>query len=363
MAAKVTMPSLPEKPLSNVPLQLHQPKNFQFDSVPESHAWLDLHDHPTVEPIGPDTVPLIDLTDPKLTAKISKACEEWGVFQITGHGIQPDLLTRLEAQIHRLFALPADLKLNAAKSPGDVSGYGLVPISSFFSKLMWSEGFTISGSPLHHAQKLWPDDYSSFCDVVEEFDNVMRQLGNKLLHKILLSLGLSKEDIIRACPVRDWHDMSAAVQLNSYPPCPDPDRTIGLAAHTDSSFLTLLYQNSVSGLQVLRPKDHTGPMRWVTIPPVPNTFTVNIGDLMHVLSNGRFRSVMHRAMVNPAKHRISVGFFCGPPMDVKVGPINKLTGPERGPVYRPVTWQEYQRLRRKLFDKALEAIKIGEEIA
>jgi gibberellin 3beta-dioxygenase len=156
------MPSLSEKPLATVPLQLHQPKNFQFDSVPESHAWVDLHDHPTVDPTGLDTVPLIDLSDPKLTTKISKACEEWGVFQITGHGISQDILTQLEGQIHRLFALPADRKLEAAKSPGDMSGYGLVPISSFFSKFMWSEGFTIAGSPLYHAQKLWPDNYSSF---------------------------------------------------------------------------------------------------------------------------------------------------------------------------------------------------------
>lgn len=158
------MPSLSEKPvIATVPLQLHQPKNFQFDSVPETHAWLDLHDHPTIfDPTEPDTVPVIHLTDPKLATKISKACEEWGVFQITGHKVSPDLLVRLEAQIHRLFALPAERKLEAAKSPGDVSGYGLVPISSFFSKFMWSEGFTIAGSPLYHAQKLWPDDYSSF---------------------------------------------------------------------------------------------------------------------------------------------------------------------------------------------------------
>jgi gibberellin 3beta-dioxygenase len=197
-------------------------------------------------------------------------------------------------------------------------------------------------------------------EVVEEFDKVMKQLGSKLLNVMLLSLGLSEEEIERDSPVKDWHDMSAAIQLNSYPACPDPDRTIGLAAHTDSSFLTLLYQNGVSGLQVLRPKDHAGPMRWVTVPPILNTFTVNIGDLMHVLSNGRFRSVIHRAMVNQTRHRLSVGFFCGPAMSVTVGPINKLTGLERGPIYRPVTWQEYQRLRGKLFDKALEALKIGE---
>ncbi|KAJ3694166.1 hypothetical protein LUZ60_009646 [Juncus effusus] len=357
------MPSLKDGSDATLGQQrLHQPNIFQLDSVPDSYVWSDLDSHPIIDPTGPDSIPLIVLTDPNIVQKVRKACEEWGVFQLAGHGIKTDLLNKLESQINRLFALPAHQKLRAAKSNGDVSGYGLVPISSFFSKFMWSEGFTISGSPLQHAQKLWPNDYTSFCEVVEEYNEVMKRLANRLLQVMLLSLGLSQEEINQTGPIRDPNDMSTAIQLNSYPVCPDPDRTIGLAAHTDSGLLTLLYQNGISGLQVLRPKDDIGPTRWLTVPVVPNTFIINIGDLMHILSNGRFRSVVHRAVVNRVHHRISVGCFCGPLADVKVAPVSKLAGPERGPVYRPVTWPEYQRLRGKVFDKALQALKMQDEV-
>ncbi|KAJ3694174.1 hypothetical protein LUZ60_009654 [Juncus effusus] len=351
------MPSIKDEPETLSQLRLLQPNNFRFDSIPDSHVWPNLHDHPVVDPVGPDSIPLINLTDSNLVRKVGKACEEWGVFQIAGHGINPDLLNRLESQIHRLFALPAHQKLRGAKSVGDLSGYGLVPISSFFSKFMWSEGFTICGSPLQHAQKLWPNDYTSFCEVMEEYNEAMKQLASRLLQVMLLSLGLTKEEINQTGPIRE-SNMSTAFQLNSYPVCPDPDRAIGLATHTDSGLLTLLYQNGISGLQVLRPKDDLGPTRWVTVPALLNTFIVNIGDLMQILSNGRFRSVLHRAVVNRVHHRISVGYFCGPLPDVQVSPFNKLTDPKQGPVYRAVTWPEYQKLRGKLFDTALESIKI-----
>jgi gibberellin 3beta-dioxygenase len=143
-------------------LKLHQPENFRFESVPESHDWTDLHDHPFVDPIGRDSVPVIELTDPKLIEKVGKACEEWGVFLISNHGIEPKLLDEFGLQISRLFALPTEVKLQVAKTDGRMSGYGGISASNFFTKFTWSEGFSITGSPLDYAQKFWPDDYSSF---------------------------------------------------------------------------------------------------------------------------------------------------------------------------------------------------------
>jgi gibberellin 3beta-dioxygenase len=144
-------------------LKIHHPNNFQFNSIPDSHDWSCIYAHPITEPIGPDSIPVIDLDDPNLIDKIGKACEEWGVFLIRNHGIETELLNRFDAQMHRLFALPVEVKLKVAKSEGHSSGYGGIPISHLFPKFMWFEGFAITnGSPIDQAQKLWPDDYSSF---------------------------------------------------------------------------------------------------------------------------------------------------------------------------------------------------------
>jgi len=59
-----------------------------------------------------------------------------------------------------------------------------------------------------------------------------------------------------------------------YPPCPQPELTVGLPKHADSDFLTVLLQDQIGGLQVLH-QDH-----WVDVPPTPGALVVNIGDLL-----------------------------------------------------------------------------------
>ena len=149
------------------PLHLHQ-KHLDFSSLhelPDSHKWTQLDDeqHPSsVESVITESVPVIDLVDPNVLRIIGHACKTWGVLQVTNHGIPISLLERVESTSRSLFSLPVQQKLKAARSPDGVSGYGVARISSFFSKLMWSEGFTIAGSPLEHFRQLWPQDYTKF---------------------------------------------------------------------------------------------------------------------------------------------------------------------------------------------------------
>ncbi|KAM0944843.1 putative gibberellin 3-beta-dioxygenase [Dioscorea sansibarensis] len=337
--------------------------HFEFNSfheVPDSHAWPFLHDYPSADPLGHDSIPIIDLrgSSSDTIKQIKQACERWGVFWVTGHGVPGDLLDQLELQTCRLFSLPSPQKLKAARLPDGVSGYGLPRISSFFSKLMWYEGFTISGSPLDHARKLWPHDYSEFCETIDRYNKEMKKLAERVMHITLQSLGLNEDDLDWAGPVKDLREVSGVLQLNSYPSCPDPDRAMGLGAHTDSSLLTILHQNSTSGLQVLRAQDLYGPARWITVPPLPGALVINIGDLSHILSNGRFHSVLHRAVVNRVRHRYSMAYICGPPAHAKVSPLRPLSG---RPVFRAVTWPEYLGLKGKLFNQALNSVRVADE--
>nr|BAG32267.1 gibberellin 3-oxidase [Allium fistulosum] len=352
------MPSISMEQPIHFPQPIHHPKHFDLGSaheVPDSHTWPTIQPNP---PNGPnESIPVIDLSSPDVISLIGHACESWGVFQVISHGVDLNLLHNLESQARRLFSLPTQQKLKAGRSPNSISGYGLAPISSLFSKLMWSEGFTISGSPLDHARSLWPDDYFNFCEVIEEYNKEMKRVAERLMQLMLLSLGLTEETIKWAGPMNELQDISSVLQLNSYPACPNPDRAIGLAAHTDSSLLTILYQSNTSGLQVLRPNKESSPTQWVTVPPIPGALVVNVGDLCHILSNGRFHSVVHRAVVNRTEHRYSAAYICGPPAHVKVSPIVKPVGP----AYRPITWREYLGIKARLFDKALASVIISEE--
>lgn len=190
-------------------------------------------------------------------------------------------------------------------------------------------------------------------DIVKRYEDAMNKLAGKLMWLLMASLGISKDDLQWAGPSGDFKGTSGALQMNSYPTCPDPDRAMGLAAHTDSTLLTILHQNNISGLQVFH--EGTG---WVMVPPVAGALVVNIGDLLHILSNGLYPSVLHRAVVNRTQERFSVAYLYGPPGNVKISPHAKLVGPGRPALYRPVTWNEYLGTKAKHFNEALSCVKV-----
>ncbi|KAK4395280.1 Gibberellin 3-beta-dioxygenase 1 [Sesamum angolense] len=348
-------------PYRSHPLNLHN-KFLDLNSVkelPDTHAWTSqLDGYPSSSPGacgGSEMVPIIDLNNENATELIGHACKSWGVFQVINHNIPKSLLDEVELAGNKLFSLPMHEKLRAARPPDGISGYGVARISSFFSKLMWSEGFTVVGSPLEHARQLWPHDYHEFCDTIEDYQKSMKKLAGRLMWLMLGSLGITNEDDIKwASPAGESGGGNAAIQLNSYPACPDPDRAMGLAAHTDSTLLTILHQSNTSGLQVFR----EGSKRWITVPPHPGALVIHVGDLMHILSNGLYPSVLHRAVVNRTRHRLSIAYLYGPPSSVKISPLPKLVDHCHPPLYRPITWSEYLGTKAKHFDKALTSVRL-----
>ncbi|KAG6474245.1 gibberellin 3-beta-dioxygenase 2-like [Zingiber officinale] len=352
--------------VSGQPSLLCQLEWKSLNQVPDSHIWPPdlLHHHPTSNIIPPSSsMPIIDLTaaDSVVIPLIGRACETWGAFQITGHGVPLRLLDLVEAQTCRLFSLPSAHKLRAQRSPsGGVTGYGPALISSFFSKLFWSEGFTIVGSAQEDARKLWPNCFNDFCSAMEEYSKGMKDLSRRVIVLMLRSLGLSEEDIDEVGPLRGHDEVEPVLQLNYYPPCPEPDRTMGLADHTDSSLITIIHQSScVTGLQLLHHDESDNPRpQWVEVPPISGALVVNVGDLFHIISNGRFHTVIHRAIVDRTWSRISVAYFCGPLAHFKVGPIQKIVDPNQGPAYPGITWPKYLSLKKKLHNETLASIRL-----
>lgn len=104
-----------------------------------------------------------------------------------------------------------------------------------------------------------------------EYCTSVRGLVLRLLEAISESLSLKRDYIEKALGKQAQH-----MAFNYYPPCPQPELTYGLPGHTDPNLITILLQDDVPGLQVLR----NG--KWIAVNPIPNTFIVNIGDQMQV---------------------------------------------------------------------------------
>jgi len=66
-------------------------------------------------------------------------------------------------------------------------------------------------------------------------------------------------------------------QANYYPPCPNPELTLGLGVHTDRDVLTVILPTpEVQGLQVMKNE------KWIVVDPNPGALIVNLGDQLQV---------------------------------------------------------------------------------
>lgn len=190
---------------------------------------------------------------------------------------------------------------------------------------------------------------------MENYQKDMKALAERLTRLILESLNISDEEI-------SWlgssngssgsSTTSTALQLNSYPSCPDPNQAMGLAPHTDTSLLTILHQSETNGLEVFK-----AGLGWVPVPPVAGAFVINIGDILHILSNARFPNALHRVVMNGNRPRFSVAAFYNPPTDYILSPFYKALSSGQVPHYRSVAVKEYIGLKAKNLQNALSILR------
>ncbi|OMO84356.1 Oxoglutarate/iron-dependent dioxygenase [Corchorus capsularis] len=94
-----------------------------------------------------------------------------------------------------------------------------------------------------------------------------------------------------------------------YPQIGKGKQAWGAGVHTDGSLLSIVCQDQVGGLEVY---NHN---KWLPVKPIPNTFIVNIGDMIKAISNDEYVSVKHRVRVNKQEDRISMNYFVFPDLD------------------------------------------------
>jgi len=152
-----------------------------------------------------------------------------------------------------------------------------------------------------------------------EYRKELRKLAEKLLGVMEELLGLEEGHIRKAFTGDGDFEPFYGTKVSHYPPCPRPDLVDGLRAHTDAGGIILLFQDDqVSGLQLLKDGE------WVDVPPVRHAIVVNIGDQLEVITNGRYKSVMHRVLTRPDGNRMSIASFYNPGADAVIFPAPAL---------------------------------------
>ncbi|KAK7850672.1 protein LATERAL BRANCHING OXIDOREDUCTASE 1 [Quercus suber] len=267
--------------------------------------------------------------------KLGIACEEWGFFQVINHDIELSLLESIEKLAKEFFMLPLEEKQKYPMIPGTLQGYGQAFVFSEDQKLDWCNMFALGVEP-HYIRNpnLWPTKPAKFSETVELYSKEVRALCNNLLKYIAMSLGLRQQAFEEMFGVA-----VQAIRMNYYPACSRPDLVLGLSPHSDGSALTVLQQGKGSsvGLQIL--KDNT----WVPVQPIPNALVINIGDTIEVLSNGKYKSVEHRAVTHKEKDRLSLVTFYAPSYEIELGPMPEFVDESNPCKYRRYNHGEYSK--------------------
>lgn len=67
---------------------------------------------------------------------------------------------------------------------------------------------------------------------------------------------------------------------------------------------------------------------------------------MQTLSNGRYKSVLHRTLVNKDKVRMSWPVVCIPPLDFVVAPLKQLIDEKNPAVFDGMSYREFKQRKK-----------------
>src|SRR5688572_3278488 len=156
-------------------------------------------------------VPVIDVSPlvtgvgdrSRVGAEINHACQEYGFFYVSNHGVDDRLQQRLEECSRRFFAQDLATKMEIRMERGGRAWRGYFPVGGeltsgrpdvkegiyFGTELPDDHPLVKDGTPLH-GPNLFPPNLPELRDVVLDYMEAMTRLGHALMEGIALSLGL-----------------------------------------------------------------------------------------------------------------------------------------------------------------------------
>ena len=250
------------------------------------------------------SVPVIDISgllsaEPaarsRVATELGTAAREVGFFYISGAGVPDVLFDRMVTKTKEFFALPTEEKMRFYIGLSKCHR-GYVPIGEegvSDERPDLKEAFDTAldlpaddpdyraGNPML-GPNVWPP-VAGFADAVTAYYRAVLQVGRRLLVAFAVALGEEPDTFSRHAT-----KTPSQLRLIHYPYNPDAEDHQGVGAHSDYECFTLL-KPTAPGLEVLN-----GAGQWIDAPPIPDTFVVNIGDMLELWTNGEFIATTHR---------------------------------------------------------------------
>ncbi|XWS60148.1 hypothetical protein CRYUN_Cryun07bG0009700 [Craigia yunnanensis] len=241
--------------------------------------------------------------------ELGDACRRGGFFQVVNHGICQSILDEALSMAFGFFNLPTQEKVNLKSN--DVYKpvrYGTSLKDGVDKVQFWRVFLKHYAHPLDAWIDSWPDNPPDY-----------------------------REPWCKSKPPRPkMEDGMQVMAVNCYPPCPEPDMALGLPPHSDYTCLTIVLQSS-AGLEILDTEDGN----WKVVPELHGALQVHVGDHFEVLSNGLYKSVVHRAALNCERTRISIASLHSLGMDDKMETAKELVDEQHPKRYKESSFRDF----------------------
>jgi isopenicillin N synthase-like dioxygenase len=297
-----------------------------------------------------DIVPIIDLTAARSSplgqewfqtaAAIDAACYKCGFFVVSGHGISDERVAESRRLATDFFRQSEETK-RLLHLPG--RGRGYIPFES--ERLGATIGDQGPGDLKESFNfcadfeaNVWPANTSDFRQILETLFEEMLTLTNFLMKLCAAGLKLSEnffEEYIG--------EPKATLRLSYYPAVSEvKDGQVRVSSHTDYGTLTLLSPDpTVGGLQILYRGEE-----WIDVHNPAGTFVVNIGDIMDIWTNGKWKPTYHRVIIPPGSNlgqqeRLSLVFLHNPNPTAIISPVDTCVSAKFPSKYAPVVAGEH----------------------
>ncbi|KAG0575682.1 hypothetical protein KC19_5G023100 [Ceratodon purpureus] len=287
-----------------------------------------------VDGVVVDEVPIVDLAELRSssgraqgTQRVAAACRDWGFFQVVNHGVSIEFVHKLRKQCLDVFSLPQEQKDKVSRrSQGSQWVYDYRPNHGPLEVLQLNPWDSPQLHTCAHALNCSED----FIAVYEEANLVFRTLAMEILDILIEGLRVDAKHF-----QAHKKESQGVLRANYYHQSKAADQVLGLIPHVDGNLFTILHQQDVSGLEVL--KDGS----WIPITPRNDAFCINVADIMQVLTNDEYTSVQHRAVGPKTQARLSLAYFLTPAAGVTLVAAPELVNSLHPPRYRPFTWKDF----------------------
>ncbi|CAG8949079.1 hypothetical protein HYFRA_00002208 [Hymenoscyphus fraxineus] len=305
----------------------------------------------------------------QLASSLLSSLKEHGFVKLINHGVPEGLVSEMWKLSRAFFEMGQDQKAHIAHQPGPDPQRGWSHVGAESSSGLYRKGFLQTGETInlkdareHWDQgpktdtqypNRWPEESSipGFRQPMEQAFDALERVSSTIMEALEASLHLPAGTFLQKI-TREKN--ASELRMNHYPAIEVSEIRGGKVSriwpHFDLGVITLLFQDSVGGLE-FENRQQKGTFCRIQCGST-SEMVVNVSETLQRWTNDFLPAGLHRVSLPPLlenseegliPERYSIAYFCKADRDASVGALEPFKCPNTK--YRDITALEYQQQR------------------